>query len=113
MQFPCTARRAKLRGRSVRTWWSLFAAAALLLLPAGARAAISSQDSLLLNGQLRTFTIYLPDDNAGAARLPIFIVLHGGLGNGHYAARQTGVMNYVDRNKFIAVFPDGENAHWK
>jgi len=96
----------------VRTWWSLFAAAVLLLLPASTPAAISSQDSLLLNGQLRRYTIYSPDDNAGAARLPIFIVLHGGLGNGYYVARQTGVMNYVDRNKFIAVFPEGENAHW-
>jgi polyhydroxybutyrate depolymerase len=91
---------------------SLLTAALLLSLPAGGRAATAGADSILVNGQVRTFTIYSADNNPGAARLPIFVVLHGGLGNGHYAARQTGVMNYVDRDGFIAVFPDGENAHW-
>lgn len=102
----------KQQVRRVRTCWSLLTVAALLLLSANAQAAFSSHNSILAEGGARTFTVYLPEDEAGAARLPIVIVLHGGLGSGGYAASQTGLMNYVDRNRFIAVFPDGKSAHW-
>jgi polyhydroxybutyrate depolymerase len=84
----------------------------LLFLPMSVWASVSNEGSILVHGQPRTFIVYSPDDRAGVASLPIFIVLHGGLGNGRYAANQTGLMNYVDREKFIAVFPDGKDTHW-
>jgi polyhydroxybutyrate depolymerase len=90
----------------------LLVAAALLFDPTNVHAAISSQDSIIVQGQRRTFIVYTPNDGAGAARLPILMILHGGMGSGRYVANQSGLMNYVDRNKFIAVFPDGIDGHW-
>jgi polyhydroxybutyrate depolymerase len=101
-------------------WRSEFAAGSLAVLlsavaflgcSTGGRAAVAHQESIQVQEQRRTFTVYTPDD-AGPASLPILIVLHGGLGNGRYVARQTGLTNYVDRDKFVAVFPDGARGHW-
>jgi len=91
---------------------ALFVAAAILGSPIDACAAVGHQDAILIQGLRRTFTVYTPDDAAGALSLPIVMVLHGGLGNGSYVARQTGLVNYVDRDKFIAVFPNGKGSHW-
>ncbi len=89
----------------------LLGAAAFLGCSTGVRAAVAHQETTEVQGQRRTFTLYTPDD-VGGANLPILIVLHGGLGNGHYVARQTGLTNYVDRDRFVAVFPDGVRGHW-
>ncbi len=90
----------------------LLVAAAFLARPTDARAAVSYQDSIEVLGQRRTFTIFAPDGGASGTALPIFIVLHGGLGNGVNVARDTGLVNYVDRNRFIAVFPDANGKQW-
>src|SRR5579863_4782290 len=91
---------------------SVFAVAVALVYPPQVQAAVSSRDSIVVQGQQRTFIAYVPDDRAGAAKLPIVIVLHGGLGSGRRVADQTRLMNYVDRDKFVAVFPDGKDGHW-
>jgi polyhydroxybutyrate depolymerase len=90
----------------------LLAVAMSLACPADVSASVSVQESLQIQGKRRTFSLYSPDAAGDAGRLPILVVLHGGLGNGRYAARQTGFANYVDRNKLIAVFPDGIGGHW-
>jgi len=102
----------KLRSRFAASALSLMlSAAALLGCLTGVDAAAPHQESIQIQGQRRTFTVYTPDD-AGGTSLAILIVLHGGLGNGQYVARQTRLVNYVDRDKFVAVFPDGIRGHW-
>ncbi len=93
-------------------WSALLFVPMLLLCPSGASAASTNQGSILVQGQQRTFLMSAPGDTAGAPTLPIVIVLHGGLGNGRHVADQTGLINYVDKDKFIAVFPDGKDTHW-
>jgi polyhydroxybutyrate depolymerase len=47
---------------------------------------------------------------AGAAGLPLVVVLHGGGGNGEQVREQTGFAELADREGFVAVFPDGTGA---
>lgn len=91
---------------------ALVVATALLAYPKAARATVAQQDSIEIQGERRTFIVYAPDDTGGALSLPILIALHGGLGNGRYVARQTRLIDSVDRDKFIGVFPDGKHSHW-
>jgi len=93
-------------------WSALLIVPMLLLCQSGASAATTNLGSILVHGQQRTFLMSAPDDSADAPTLPILIVLHGGLGNGRQVADQTGLTNYVDKDKFIAAFPDGKDTHW-
>jgi polyhydroxybutyrate depolymerase len=95
-----------------RVCWVLLIVPVLLLCPISAYAAVTNQGSILVQGEQRTFLMSAPDDRARAPALPIVIVLHGGMGNGRHVADQTGLINYVDKDKFIAVFPDGKDTHW-
>lgn len=93
------------------------AALALTLAPllGGARhaaAATTHQDAVQIQGRQRTFVVYAPNAGARGGRLPILVMLHGGLGNGSHAAQQTGLADYVDRVGMLAVFPDSGGKQW-
>jgi polyhydroxybutyrate depolymerase len=107
---PISIRRLELPRRCGVIWAGLIFAVATVISFNNVQAATSREDSILINGEPRTFIVYTPD--TGGTSLPVLILLHGGLGNGRYVANQTGLMNYVDRDRFIAVFPDGKEAHW-
>lgn len=77
----------------------------------GAAAAIVKQDSIVVQGQTRTYSVYLPESN-GSRRYPIVMMLHGGEGTGASVAQRTGLGGYVDREGFIAVFPDAGSQQW-
>ncbi|HWZ74321.1 MAG TPA: PHB depolymerase family esterase [Casimicrobiaceae bacterium] len=55
----------------------------------------------------RTYLVHAPSGYDGKAALPIVIVLHGGGGSGAGAVRLTGMSAKADREKFLAVYPDG------
>jgi len=74
--------------------------------------ATSHQDALEIQGRQRTFLVYAPEASAGNARLPVLIVLHGGLGSGNRVAQQTGLADYVDRAGLLAIFPDAGGEQW-
>jgi len=69
-------------------------------------------DSILVDGQERTFIVHKPKDYAGTASLPLVIVLHGGGGQGKGMIRLTGFDDVADANNFIAVYPDGLGRQW-
>ena len=57
-------------------------------------------------GQSRSFTVAGPGA-AGGAKLPLVLVLHGGMGHGDGIRRSTGFDRKAAAEGFIAVFPDG------
>lgn len=77
-----------------------------------ATAAPLRQDSLQVLGGERTYSIALPRNFSPKKQYPIIVMLHGGAGNGMRIAAQTGLANYVDRDQFIAVFPDAGGRQW-
>jgi len=91
-------------------WASL--AAAMCLGSDGAAAMAVRDGTLNVQGQTRTYQLYLPESVNSPGRRPIVMMLHGGLGNGAKVAQQTGLGAYVDRGGFIAVFPDSGGQQW-
>ena len=62
------------------------------------------QGSITIDGQTRTYKYYVPN---GSGKLPVVIMLHGGGGNSDNAIRMTHFNQLAEKEKFIAVFPDG------
>ena len=68
---------------------------------------------MVVDGRTRTYRLYVPGGFAGAAALPLVIVLHGGGGTGKGMEILTGFTPLAERENFFAAYPDGvvEN-HW-
>lgn len=74
---------------------------------------VDSTVSLAHGGRDRRYHLHVPPQAAtpaGAAGLPLVVVLHGGGGNGEQVREQTGFAEVADREGFVAVFPDGTGA---
>src|SRR5579885_1930709 len=85
---------------------------ATLLFHGTAGAAQVQQGAIPFQGQMRTYSVYLPDNFGLGRPLPVVMMLHGGEGNGGRIAQQTGLPAFVDRDRFIAVFPDAGGRQW-
>lgn len=71
------------------------------------------QKGLIRSGGLeRTFLYYIPDNLPNGA--PLFILLHGSKGSGKIMREMTGYRFDIlaDREKYVAVYPDGYEGHW-
>jgi polyhydroxybutyrate depolymerase len=77
-----------------------------------AAAATFEQGAIEVSGQRRTFSVALPSNYSKRKRYPIVMMLHGGRGSGSLIAKQTRLADYVDRDQFIAVFPDAGGRQW-
>jgi len=62
--------------------------------------------SLEAGGKVRNYMVYEPAAAAGK-KLPLMVVLHGGLGNSRSIERSTGMNRVADREGFIVAYPDG------
>ena len=67
--------------------------------------------SIYSEGIKRSFVIHVPEENVEAG-LPLVIVLHGHGGTGKQIMKSTGFNDISDREKFIAVYPDGIKKNW-
>src|SRR5688500_2496040 len=76
------------------------------------QAATEARGTVQVQGREHTFSMVLPDGVGSGRRYPIVMALHGGGGNSRRAAMITGLGRYVDRYKFIAVFPDSGGGPW-
>lgn len=97
----------------------LLAVVALLALPRVGAArpqpvAPGLQDGAIeVAGSERTFSICLPPSFRPGRRYPIVVMLHGGgMGSGSMIALQTGVCEHIERDQFVAVFPNALGRHW-
>ena len=71
------------------------------------------QESLFVNGQVRSYLLHLPPITYTlAAKLPLVIALHGGGGAPEGMERITGLSELADREGFAVCYPRGLNGHW-
>jgi polyhydroxybutyrate depolymerase len=60
----------------------------------------------------RTYLLHLPETGTLIYKLPLVIVLHGHGGTGKQIMKESGFNKLSDRDRFIAVYPDGLNKAW-
>jgi polyhydroxybutyrate depolymerase len=65
------------------------------------------EKSFDFGGRRRTYLVHVPPGFDRSRRLPLVIVLHGGVVNAYFTAYNTGMSRTADREGFIAVYPNG------
>ncbi|MBX7220458.1 MAG: hypothetical protein K1Y36_10975 [Blastocatellia bacterium] len=68
--------------------------------------------SITVGGLERTYRLYVPKAIQKQNATPLVIVLHGGGGDGKGMVTLTHFNDVAEREKFIAVYPDGLNKSW-
>lgn len=91
---------------------SLIASTALLLAlttgPAG--AAGLTTHSLTVDGQARSYNVYVPSGYGGKRPLPVVVMLHGAGATGTGVIAETAWNTKAEQQGFLAVFPDAVRA---
>lgn len=72
-------------------------------------AGVSTVDSLVHDGLMRSFRVYVPPsyDPSGGTLAPVVLLLHGGFGSGAQIESSSRILEVADANGFIVVSPDG------
>jgi len=66
----------------------------------------SVRNSLNVSGTERDYLVYNPA-TAASKKLPLMIVLHGGLGNAEIMESATGMNAVADNGQFVVAYPNG------
>lgn len=71
-------------------------------------------DSLLWDGQNRTYILHIPPDADSTRSMPLIICLHGGGGTADEMVKLTlgGFNTLADRDGFFVVYPDALDGKW-
>lgn len=72
----------------------------------------SSTHDITVDGQERTFRLYLPVSLAAGRPVALVVMLHGGFGTGEQAEESYGWNAEADRHGFVVAYPDGLNRAW-
>jgi len=76
--------------------------------PVRKRFVRSTRHSIVVDGRVRTYSVYHP---AGVgANAPLVVALHGGFGVGVNTEEHTHWDPVAERGKFVAAFPDGAHG---
>jgi len=67
---------------------------------------------ITVDGTERTYLLHLPETVTLIHNLPLVFVFHGGGGTGKQIMKETGFNKISDKEKFIVVYPNGENKGW-
>jgi polyhydroxybutyrate depolymerase len=70
----------------------------------------SSTHEITVDGQRRTYRLYIPATRP--APMPLVVMLHGGFGSGRQAEAAYGWDAQADANRFVVAFPDGADRAW-
>ena len=82
---------------------------------AGATAAIpsgSSVGSIVSDGRVRAYRLYVPANLPASSPAPLVVFLHGGFGDGAQAEGAYGWDAAADANGFVVLYPDGISKAW-
>ena len=69
--------------------------------------AMNSKSFFTFEGRARTYFFHIPSSYDPAKAIPLVIVLHAEQSNARGAIRMSGMNVKADRERFIAVYPDG------
>ncbi|HEU4322463.1 MAG TPA: PHB depolymerase family esterase [Roseiflexaceae bacterium] len=86
------------------------AAGAVLLWMATGRQMLGSGDhkrTLTVDGRERSYLVHIPSSYDGSTPYPVVLVFHGGGSNAEQLVAYSGMNETADRNRFIAVYPNG------
>jgi polyhydroxybutyrate depolymerase len=72
----------------------------------------NSHGSVLVNGKKRTFRLHIPKNFRTGERLPLVIVLHGGLGSGRTGEWDSRMSQQSEKDHFIVAYPNGAFRTW-
>ena len=68
--------------------------------------------TLQSGGRSRTYILHAPSGLTAGTALPVVIDLHGAGGNGKQQQGMSGFSSLADKEKFLAIFPDGVDGYW-
>ena len=68
--------------------------------------------TLQSGGRSRTYVLHVPSGLSVGMALPVVIDLHGAGGNGKQQQGMSGFNSLADKEKFLAIFPDGVDGYW-
>ena len=71
-----------------------------------------STATLQSGGRSRSYILHAPSGLTAGTPLPVVIDLHGAGGNGKQQQGMSGFSSLADKEKFLAVFPDGVDGYW-
>jgi polyhydroxybutyrate depolymerase len=74
--------------------------------PAEARRGYKTTRTVEFEGKTRHYVVYEPTSCKGA-KVPLVVVLHGGLTNAHYVQFESGMSRKAREKKFIVLYPEG------
>ena len=63
-------------------------------------------------GQERTYYAYMPKSAGSDRKMPVVLAFHGYGGSGHSMAEVSHFNELAEKQKFIAVYPDGIDHDW-
>lgn len=69
--------------------------------------------TLIVDNVERNYILYLPSGYTSDGSYPLVIVLHGGGGEAKGTMKMTGFNVIADRERFIAVYPNGQDKQWR
>jgi polyhydroxybutyrate depolymerase len=72
-----------------------------------------SERTIEVNGDRRTYQLHVPQSYDGGEPIPLLLVLHPFGSTGFGMATMTGFDALSEREKFIAVYPDGAFRRWR
>jgi polyhydroxybutyrate depolymerase len=84
----------------------------LLLTVTPLQPAAAGERTLQAGGVSRTYRVYRPANLAAPAKMPLVVILHGGLGTGLDAESRYGWDAAADRYGFMVAYPDGVKRTW-
>ena len=68
--------------------------------------------TLQSGGRSRSYILHAPSGLTAGTALPVVIDLHGAGGNGKQQQGMSGFSSLADKEKFLAIFPDGVDGYW-
>ncbi len=67
---------------------------------------------IVVDGQPRTYRVYMPGAYDGHTPVPVVLAFHGDLQTGRGLRKITRLDDLSDREGFLAVYPEGINRSW-
>lgn len=68
--------------------------------------------NLTIDGQARSFIVYLPTGYNNAGKMPMIFVIHGGSGTPEGMINIADFRNIANRDKIVLVYPAGIQKNW-
>lgn len=84
----------------------------ILLLISSTLLSQTKDGTITIDGLERTYLIHLPEKTSSVNNLPLVFVLHGHGGTGKQIMKDSEFNKLSDKEKFIAVYPNGIDKGW-